>query len=55
MGCCSSVPLPERPPVPEGKIRICIAGLKMSHNVGTAKLVSEAIFEKNEDKYEFWF
>ena len=34
---------PERPPVHEGKTRICVAGFGISHNVGRAQRLVELI------------
>eukprot|EP00567_Pseudictyota_dubia_P018666 CAMPEP_0197433230 /NCGR_PEP_ID=MMETSP1175-20131217/1161_1 /TAXON_ID=1003142 /ORGANISM="Triceratium dubium, Strain CCMP147" /LENGTH=160 /DNA_ID=CAMNT_0042961549 /DNA_START=35 /DNA_END=517 /DNA_ORIENTATION=+ len=51
----NSVPVPERPPVPEGKTRICVAGFGISNNVGYAQMLASAIAEKFPDKYETWF
>ena len=49
------VPVPERPPVPEGKTRICIAGFGVSPNVARARAVATEIAKAHPDKYETWF
>lgn len=47
--------IPKRPPVPEGKIRICVAGFGVSNNVARAKHIADAIVKAHPDKYESWF
>lgn len=49
-----SVPLP-RPPVPEGKTRVCVSGFGLSHHTGRARFIAESIGEAHPDKYETWF
>ena len=51
----NSVPVPERPLVPEGKTRICVAGFGLSHNTGRARNLAAAIADAYPDKYETWF
>jgi len=49
-----SEPLP-RPPVPEGKTRICVAGFGFSHHTGRAREIAQSIAEAYPDEYETWF
>ena len=51
----AKVPVPARPPVPEGKCRICVAGFGVSHNVAQAQRLASAIAEAFPDEYETWF
>jgi hypothetical protein len=51
----NSVPVPERPAVPEGKIRICVAGFGISHNVSQAQRLASAIAKAYPTKYQTWF
>ena len=46
---------PASPPVPVGKLRICINALFISHRAGRAHLVAHLIGKKYPDKYETWF
>jgi hypothetical protein len=46
---------PARNPVPEGKIRICEAGFKVSTHTGRARRIIGAIAKKYPEKYESWF
>ena len=48
-------PEPERPPVPAGKVRVCVAGFAVSHNVGRAASVARAIVANSPDQFESWF
>lgn len=48
-------PVPERPPVPAGKVRVCVAGFAVSHNVGRAASVARAIVANSPDQFESWF
>ena len=43
------------PQVPDGKIRVCVAGFAISHNVGRAASVARAVVAHAPDKYESWF
>jgi len=49
-----SIPLP-RPPVPEGKTRICIAGFGLSHHTGRARVIADAIAKAYPEDYETWY
>jgi hypothetical protein len=51
----NKVPVPERPAVPAGKTRICVAGFGISHNVGGAQKLASAIAAEYPDQYETWF
>ena len=53
--CCSTIPVPDRPIVPPGRIRICVAGVQVSHNVGKAVHIAEQIARSYPDVYETWF
>mmetsp|Transcript_6608 Transcript_6608/g.13313 ORF Transcript_6608/g.13313 Transcript_6608/m.13313 type:complete len:168 (+) Transcript_6608:1-504(+) len=53
MGSASSAP--ERPAVSAGKIRICVTGFGVSHNVGMAQKVAKKIYELHSDQYEAFF
>ena len=48
-------PVPERTPVPAGKVRVCVAGFAVSHNVGRAAAVARAIVANRPDQFESWF
>jgi hypothetical protein len=48
-------PVPERPPVPAGKVRVCVAGFAVSHNVGRAASVARAIAANSPEQFESWF
>ena len=47
--------MPARPPVSAGRVRICVTGFTLSHNVGRAARVANAIAAACPDKYETWF
>jgi hypothetical protein len=51
----NSVPIPERPAVPKGQTRICVAGYGISHNVGSAQRLASAIAKAFPQKYQTWF
>mmetsp|Transcript_6446 Transcript_6446/g.9771 ORF Transcript_6446/g.9771 Transcript_6446/m.9771 type:complete len:179 (-) Transcript_6446:169-705(-) len=55
MGNTSGTPIPERPPVPAGKTRICVSGFGISHNSAGAKNLADAIVSAHPDKYESWY
>eukprot|EP00039_Didymoeca_costata_P026536 m.16111 g.16111 ORF g.16111 m.16111 type:complete len:151 (+) comp5585_c0_seq1:418-870(+) len=44
-----------RPPVPAGKIRVCVAGFGVSHHTNRAGKIARAIAEAHPNKYETWF
>ena len=48
-------PVPERTPVPAGKVRVCVAGFAVSHNVGRAAAVARAIVANRPEQFESWF
>lgn len=50
----SNVPA-SRGPVPEGKLRICIAGFNTSPYTGRARHIASYLAKKYPDKYETWF
>uniref|UniRef100_A0A7S0ZJL5 Uncharacterized protein n=1 Tax=Timspurckia oligopyrenoides TaxID=708627 RepID=A0A7S0ZJL5_9RHOD len=50
-----SVPAPQRPAVPDGKIRICVSGYGMSHNTGRAQKLAATIARVYPEGYETWF
>jgi hypothetical protein len=54
MGLTASKPLP-RPPVPEGKTRLCVAGFGISHHTGRAREIADKIVQTYPDKYESWY
>jgi hypothetical protein len=51
----NAVPIPERPAVPEGMTRICVAGYGTSHNVGRAQKLASTIAKAYPRKYQTWF
>ena len=55
MGNYFTVPVPDRPEIPSGKTRICVAGFGISPHTGRAKNIASAIANKYGDKYETWF
>ena len=55
MGCSQSAAIPARVAVPTGHTRICVIGFSMSHNVGRAAKLANAIASAHPDKYETWF
>eukprot|EP00756_Hemistasia_phaeocysticola_P049250 Hpha_TRINITY_DN2369_c0_g1::TRINITY_DN2369_c0_g1_i1::g.350::m.350 len=57
MGCCFFRPghVQPRPAVPVGKVRMCIAGFPLSHNVGLTREVADEIARSHPDKYSTWF
>ena len=46
---------PPRNPVPENKLRICVAGFTASPHTGRARKIAGLIAKKNPNKYETWF
>merc|ERR1711934_1235014 len=42
-------------PVPEGKVRICCSGFKISHHTGRARQIIDTLVTKYPDKFESWF
>ena len=46
---------PPIPPVPAGKLRICVTALFISHRAGRAHLIANIIGKKYADKYETWY
>jgi len=54
MGNTNEPPLPPRNPVPEGKIRICVAGYSQSPHFSRALHVADEIGKANP-QYETWF
>jgi hypothetical protein len=56
MGSSASSPsAPVRPPVSRGRVRLCVAGFKWSHNTGLAQKTAVAIAKAHPDAYETWF
>jgi hypothetical protein len=56
MGCCCSIPPePASPPIPEGKIRICVAGTHVSPHVSRARQIAAYLAHKYPDQFETWF
>jgi hypothetical protein len=53
MGASGSAPI--RSAVPEGKIRLCVAGFKISHHTGRAQKLAVEIQRSFPDQYETWF
>lgn len=51
----NAVPIPSRPAVPNGVIRICVSGFGMSHHTGIAQKLATVITQKHPDQYEPWF
>jgi hypothetical protein len=51
----NSVPIPERPAVPKGMTRICVAGIGISHNVSRAQKLASTIAKVHPQKYQTWF
>ena len=41
--------------MPAGKVRVCVAGFAVSHNVGRAAAVARAIVASYPDQFESWF
>jgi hypothetical protein len=54
MGLAISKPLP-RPPVPEGKTRLCVAGFGASPHTGRARAIVDAMVKLYPDEYESWY
>ena len=46
---------PIRNPVTENKLRICIAGYKISSHTGRARRLCDLIVRKYPDQYENWY
>lgn len=44
-----------RPPIGEGKTRICVAGFKVSHHTGRARKIADEIQKHEPGVYETWF
>jgi hypothetical protein len=55
MGSSSSRVLPPRPPVAEGKKRICVAGFTLSHHTNRARKIADAIVASQPEVYESWY
>ncbi|CUG90774.1 Hypothetical protein, putative [Bodo saltans] len=55
MGGGPSMLRPPRNPVPESKIRICVAGIKISPETGRSRAIAGLIAKFHPDKYETWF
>ncbi len=57
MGSDNSTPAGPPPslPVPVGKIRICMAGLKVSHHAGRAREIAVRLASMRPDLFETWF
>jgi len=47
--------VPPSPPVPPGKIRLCIAGFHISPHTGRARKIASLIARKFPDQYETWY
>ena len=54
MGASESKP-PASLPVPVGKVRICMAGLKLSHHTGRAREIAVRLAALRPDLFETWF
>lgn len=55
MGNVFTTPVPDRPQIPGGKTRICVAGFGVSPHTGRAYHIASMIAKKYGDKYETWF
>jgi hypothetical protein len=55
MGSSQSVPPPPSLPVPAGKVRICVAGYKVSTHTGRARKIATHLAKQHPDKFETWF
>jgi len=55
MGNSDSIEPEGRNPVPEGKIRICVAGYGVSPNYARARDVAHKLAKENPELYETWY
>ena len=55
MGSSTSVPVPPRKPVPNGKTRLCVAGFTVSPYTGRARTIAAQIAKLYPEEYETWF
>lgn len=55
MGNTAVKAVPQRPPVANGKTRICVAGFTLSHHTNRAGNLARTIAAQYPNEYETWF